>query len=126
MVQLKDNEIDTTKTALANALLGGVVPVLSMAISDATFAYVSRFIPGKVWLLRDDKLTVEESARVALQVGNLIATCTLSLDGSGMVDRYVVPRLLQILSKTKMTKKLKTRIQGVLRLADGVKALPLT
>jgi len=125
VVQLKDNEIDTTKTALANALLGDVVPISFAAISNATFAYISRFIPGSVWLLRDN-LTIEENARVALQVGSLIARCTLGIEGSGMVDRYVVPRLLQILSKNKMTKKLKTRIQGVLGLADGVKALPLS
>ncbi|KIM85992.1 hypothetical protein PILCRDRAFT_5075 [Piloderma croceum F 1598] len=43
VVQLKDNEIDTV---LANTLLGDVVPISSAAISDATFAYVSRFIPA--------------------------------------------------------------------------------
>jgi hypothetical protein len=73
VVQLKDNEIDTTKTVLANTLLGDVVPISSAAISNATFAYVSRFIPGTVWTLRDAKLTVKESARVAFQVETLIS-----------------------------------------------------
>jgi len=73
VVQLKDNEIDTTKTVLANTLLGDVVPISSAAISNATFAYVSPFIPGTVWVLRDAKLSVDESARVAFQVGALIA-----------------------------------------------------
>lgn len=124
---MKDNEIDSTKTALANSLLGDVVPVSFAAISNTTFAYVSRFIPGRVWLLRENNLTVEENSRVAAQVGVLIAKCVLgNTDGSGMVDAYVVPRLLQILSKPKMTNKLKTRIQGVLKLSDGVKALPLS
>lgn len=126
MVQLKDNEIDTTKTVLANTLLGDVVPISSAAISNAMFAYVSRFIPGTVWALRDAKLTVKESARVAFQVGTLISRCTLGIEGSGMVDRYIVPRLRHILSKAKMPKKLKTRVQELLGLADGLRSLPLS
>ena len=126
MVQLKDNEIDTTKTVLANTLLGDIVPISFRAISNAKYAYVSSFIPGTVWCRREDELTIQENARVALQVGRVIALCALRMDSSGMVDRYIVPRLRQIISKTKMPKKLRTRIQEVLALADGVKALPLS
>jgi hypothetical protein len=126
MVQLKDNEIDTTKTVFANTLLGDVVPISSAAISNATFAYVSPFISGTVWVLRDATLSVDENARVAFQVGALIAQCTLGIDGSGMVDGYVIPRIRRILSKTKMPKKVRTRIQELLGLADGLKSLPLS
>ena len=108
VVQLKDNEIDTTKTVLANTLLGDVVPISSAAISNATFAYISPFIPGTIWVIRDAELSVDENARVAFQVGALLAQCTLRIDGSGMVDGYVIPRIRCILSKTKMPKKVRT------------------
>jgi hypothetical protein len=124
VVQLKDNEIDTTKTVLANTLLGDVVPISSAAISNATFAYVSPFIPGTVWVLRE--LSVAENVRVAFQVGTLIAQCTLGIDGSGMVDGYIIPRIRRILSKTKMPKKVRDRIQELLELVDGLKFLPLS
>lgn len=126
VVQLKDNEIDTTKTVLANTLLGDMVPISFAAISNATFAYVSHFIPGTVWVIRDAELSVDENARVAFQVGALIARCTLGIDGSGMVDGYVIPRIRRILSKTKMPQKVRTRIQELLGLTDGLKSLPLS
>ena len=126
VVQLKDNEIDTTKTVLANTLVGDVVPISFAATSNATFAYVSPFIPGTVWVLRDAKLSVDENVRIASQVGSLIARCTLGIDGSGMVDRFVIPRLRHILLKTTMPKNIRTRIQELLGLADGLKPLPLS
>lgn len=126
VVQLKDNEIDTTKTVLANAMLGDVVPISSAALTKCKFAYISRFIPGTVWALREHRITVEENAQVAAQVGNLIARCTLDIGGSSMVDGYVIPRLRRILSKADLPRKLAARVEELVGAADGLKGLPLS
>lgn len=52
-MQLRDNEIDVTKIALVNTLLGDVV---HGSITTARFAYVPRFMPGTVWA---DKMSIK-------------------------------------------------------------------
>jgi Ser/Thr protein kinase RdoA (MazF antagonist) len=125
VVQLKDNEVDTTKTVLANSLLGDVVPIAHGAMTKAQFAYVSRFIPGTVWALQEDRMSVDTSAKIARQVGSLLARCTLALESSAMVDRYIVPRLHKIISKADMPGSLRNRIRELVGITEGLKALPL-
>ena len=49
-LQLRDNEIDTTKTrtVLANTLLGDVVPISHGTVTNAMHAYISRFVRSSV------------------------------------------------------------------------------
>jgi hypothetical protein len=125
VVQLKDNEIDTTKTVLANNLLGDVVPICHGAVTKAQFAYISRFIPGTVWALREDQLSIDTSAKIARQVGSLLARCTLGIDSSAIVDRYIIPRLRRIIAKADMPDELRNRIGELADLAGHLKTLPL-
>jgi hypothetical protein len=71
VVQLKDNEIDTTKTVLANSLLGDVVPICSGAITKAEFAYISHFVPGKVLVLEEDSLSINVNAKIWIVAGGM-------------------------------------------------------
>ncbi|KAF8523271.1 hypothetical protein BU17DRAFT_85957 [Hysterangium stoloniferum] len=125
VVQLKDNEIDTTKTVLANSLLGDVVPICFGAVTKAEFAYVSRFIPGTVWALKEDKLSILNNAKIARQMGSLLAQCILDLDSSAIVDRYIIPRLHKIVTKSDMPEELRSRIHEIVPLAGHLKTLPL-
>ena len=60
IVQFEDNEIDTTKMALARGLLGDIVPfTFSARTAKAYFAYVSDLIKGTMW--SDLECTVEQN-----------------------------------------------------------------
>ena len=92
VVQLKDNEIDFTMTVLASSLFGDIVPIFYGAPTRTQFAYVSRFIPGTVWALKEDELSIDTNTKIARQVGSLLARCTLGLDSSAIVNRFIIPR----------------------------------
>jgi len=125
VVQLKDNEIDTTRTVLASSLLGDVVPICHGALTRAQFAYVSRFIPGTVWALKEDEFSVDTNAKIARQVGSLLARCTLGLDSSAIVNRYIIPRLNRIIAKADMSDDLRRCVRELVSLAKHLESLPL-
>lgn len=71
---------------------------------------VSRFIPGTVWALQQDELSIDNNAKIARQVGYLLTRCTLGLDSSAIVNRYIIPRLNRIIAKADMPQKMCSRI----------------
>ncbi|TDL25803.1 hypothetical protein BD410DRAFT_784827 [Rickenella mellea] len=125
VVQLRDNDVDTTMVTLAYSLLGEVVPPLHAArTSVVRAAYVAPFVPGTVW----DELncSLDDDVKIASQIGELLGRCFLNVDSSGMVDRFIIPRLRKILAKERIpTKELRERIEGMILSAENLKALPL-
>lgn len=126
IVQLKDNEIDLTKVALARSLLGDIVPAMSAAKTDkVNFAYVSTLIPGEIW--DNKRLSLEEEIDVASQLGRLISACRMGISSDGIVNYYVRPRLLKILEKESLPNPgIRERIERLSVSVDQLKALPLT
>ena len=125
VVQLKDNEIDTTRTVLASSLLGDLVPICYGALTKAQFAYVSRFIPGTVWALQEGHFSVDTNARIARQVGSLLARCTLGLDSSAIVNRYIIPRLNRTIAKADMPDDLRKYVREFVKFSKDLESLPL-
>ena len=125
VVQLKDNEIDTTKVALAHSILGDVVPLVQAApTTKAYFAYVTPFIPGTMWA--DKNLTDTQDANVAAQIGKLLGKSYLQLDSRGIVDSFVIPRLQHILAKENIKDHgIVTAIENLVSGAETLKVLPL-
>lgn len=131
IVQLKDNEIDLTKVALARALLGNIVPSTHAAkTKKAYFAYISTLIMGEIWAAKEDsgKLNGGQAVHLASQMGHLIAKCSLGLNHvtSGIVECNIVPRLHKILEKEdSLSAEARSRIEILLKKTDELKALPL-
>lgn len=125
IVQLKDNEIDTTVTALARGLLGEIVPfIFSAQTSRAHYAYVADFIKGTMWFKSDT--TLDQDVGLASQLGGILARCLINTDSSGVVDFFIVPRLKRILSKDNIVHtQLKSKIEALLNECDVLKCLPL-
>ncbi|KAH8115085.1 hypothetical protein DFH11DRAFT_1508209 [Phellopilus nigrolimitatus] len=125
IVQLKDNEIDTTKTALARGLLGEIVPfIFSAKTTKAHYAYVADLIKGTMWAGADT--TAEQDIGLASQLGAILPRCLINTDSSGVVDFFIVPRLKRILSKEDITHApLKSKIEMLLSKCDVLKHLPL-
>ncbi|KAK7464731.1 hypothetical protein VKT23_005937 [Stygiomarasmius scandens] len=124
IVQLKDNELDTTKIALARSLLGEVVPDVHAAKpSKVYFAYVAPFIQGVLWGKGDWSLHQEINA--AAQIARLLSKCSLGIDSAGIVDYYVLPRLQKILEKEDISDELRVRLEKLCGLADQLKMLRL-
>jgi thiamine kinase-like enzyme len=71
-------------------------------------------------------LPIEGDAKVAFQIGSLIGRCAMNMDSTGIVDRYIIPRLRRIFAKEKMPADLKARILSLVSVAEGLKALPLS
>jgi hypothetical protein len=125
IVQLKDNELDLTKVALARSLLGDVVPDMHAAKSSKVyFAYVASLIPGSVW--GEKKLSLDEDVRVVTQVARLLARCSLNIKSNGIVDQYILPRLHKILEKEDIPDDaIRMRIKKLCGVTDQLKQLPL-
>ncbi|KAI0069766.1 hypothetical protein K474DRAFT_992134 [Panus rudis PR-1116 ss-1] len=128
VVQLRDNEIDTTKVALAHAKLGAVVPLTyRTAPSKAYFAFIAPFVPGTVWINKD-KLSTDVMVSIATQIGRLLALCALGESSVAMIDSYVVPRLQQILSRElgdQPHEPFQHKIKQLMAQAADTKILPL-
>ncbi|KZT33426.1 hypothetical protein SISSUDRAFT_993059 [Sistotremastrum suecicum HHB10207 ss-3] len=127
IVQLKDNEIDLTKVALARSLLGSVVPRMNAAPTEyAFFAYVSNFLPGKMWIDVDSQFGIEQDSAIAKQIAGLIARCNLGISSAGIVDSHIVPRLAHILkTRHNLPQDLRIRVENMLANVDSLKELPL-
>ncbi|ESK89327.1 aminoglycoside phosphotransferase [Moniliophthora roreri MCA 2997] len=128
IVQLKDNEVDLTKVALARGLLGDIVPEMHRAKAKRVyFAYVAPIIRGTLWHLKTERkeLSLEQEVRVASQIAHLISRCSLGIDSSGIVDSYVQPRLEKILEKEELTEDARLRIERLCGLTEHLKSLPL-
>jgi len=75
----------------------------------------------------DKETTVAEDARISSQIGNLISKCSLEFDSTGLVERYVIPRLQLIVAKEDLSDPaIKTRIEGLISKANDLKSLPLS
>ncbi|KAK7056455.1 hypothetical protein VNI00_003010 [Paramarasmius palmivorus] len=128
IVQLKDNEIDLTKVALARSILGEIVPTLYRAKSTGVyFAYVAPFIYGTLWHLKTERreLLISQEAFVASQIAFLMRKCSLAINSSDVVDSYVVPRLQNIMGDEDLTEDVRDRIEGLCRQTEVLKDLPL-
>ena len=128
IVQLRDNEIDTTKVALARAKLGAVVPPVHRAVSSkAHFAFVAPFVRGTVWCDKDG-LSTDTMASIATQIGRLLALGVLGESSAAMVDSYVLPRLQHIISRELSddpADPLRARVEALVKQAPDTKILPL-
>jgi hypothetical protein len=49
----------------------------------------------------------------------------LKEESTGIVNRYIIPRLMKITSKAKMLTKLEARIKSLIPVAEGLRSLPL-
>ncbi|KZS95645.1 hypothetical protein SISNIDRAFT_473631 [Sistotremastrum niveocremeum HHB9708] len=131
IVQLRDNEIDLSKVALARSMLGDVVPRMNAAPTEyALFAYVADFLPGTMWIdLEDEReldVQIAHDSMIATQVADLIVKCNLGIGSAGIVDTYITPRLAHILKKyNSLPPPLRTRMEGMLHNLDELKKLPL-
>uniref|UniRef100_A0A0W0GEB6 Uncharacterized protein n=1 Tax=Moniliophthora roreri TaxID=221103 RepID=A0A0W0GEB6_MONRR len=124
VVQLKDNDIDLTKVALARSLLGDVVPVMQAANTTlAHFAYVSPLVPGTVWFRAG--MTTEQDVELAYQTALILAKCSLGVDSTGTVDNYILPRLRELLGIVE-NESMRSRIQALFNIANCLKSLPLS
>ncbi|KAL5533878.1 hypothetical protein ACEPAG_338 [Sanghuangporus baumii] len=125
IVQFKDNEIDTTKMALARSLLGDIVPfTFAGKTTKAYFVYVSDFVKGVMW--SDYDCTVEENCHIAAQLGNMLPRCLVNSESAGIIDFFVAPRLKCILVKENISHaQLKEKIELLLTQSDTLKDLPL-
>ena len=125
IVQLKDNEIDTTRVALARSLLGDIVPFTFAVKSGRThYAYVMSYVEGEV--MRYMQFTRDEEEHVFHQIGSLISRCSLNISSAGSVDDYIVPRLQSILDTADIPcAGLRNKIVDLLQKVDTLKALPL-
>lgn len=106
-----------------------MVPICFGAVTKAEFAYVSTFIPGTVEALKENELSISNTAKIARQMGSLLlallAQCILDLDSSAIVDRYIIPRLRKIITKSEMPDELRTCIREIAQLAEHLRTLPL-
>ena len=128
IVQLKDNEIDLSRVALARGLLGDIVPSMHAAPTEKVFfAYVADYIQGICWAdLKNPSLS--ENVSIASQIGSIIGSCSLETNAksAGVVDYYIVPRLSKILEKGNITDiAIRERLERLKGMADQLKALPL-
>ncbi|KAH7878939.1 uncharacterized protein C8R40DRAFT_689629 [Lentinula edodes] len=129
VVQLRDNEIDTTKVALARSKLGDVVPFVHRASPlKAHFAFIAPFVHGKVWCKKDKELSGAERVSIATQLGGMLARCAINEDSSAMIDSYVIPRLRYILDHSFVDgthPQLRARIEDLANQAPSTHVLPL-
>ena len=125
IVQFKDNEIDTTKMALARSFLGEVVPFTFAAkTTKAHFVYVSDLIKGSMW--SDCECTIEQECHIASQIGDMLPRCIVNLDSAGVVDFFVIPRLKRIVLKENISHAaLREKMEELLTQCDVLKVLPL-
>lgn len=125
-MQLKDNEIDLTKVALARSLLGRVVPAMYAGKTDKVHcAYVVALLQGKMW--DGEELSLDQEVRVASQLARLLAACSLGISSARIVDNYVRPRLLKILEKEEIGESdIRERIERLSASTDQLKVLPLS
>lgn len=127
VVQLKDNEIDTTRAALARSMLGDIVPPIFRAkTTKAPFAYVSTFVEGTVWSTK--RWSDEENVHIVSQIGALIPRFAMPMDSSAIVNTFVIPRLIHILEVEHIPlQTLRIRIEQMRdSLAEGLKELPMS
>ncbi len=125
VVQLRDTEIDTSTVALANALLGDVVPLSHTAKTSAVqAAYISPSIGGKVWT--ENEVPLEGDVSIASQLASLLARLALPMESTSIIDRVVVPRLRRIVAKEHIpSDELKQRIDDMVHTTEHLRALPL-
>ncbi|OCB90380.1 hypothetical protein A7U60_g2390 [Sanghuangporus baumii] len=125
IIQFKDNEIDTTKVALARGFLGDIVPFTFAAkTTKAHFVYVSDLIKGIMW--SDCDCTVEQNCHIASQLGDMLLRCSVNSDSTGVVDFFVIPRLKRIVLKENVPHApLREKMQELLAQCDTLKLLPL-
>ncbi|EJD00083.1 uncharacterized protein FOMMEDRAFT_136201 [Fomitiporia mediterranea MF3/22] len=89
IVQFKDDEIDTTKVALARGLLGEIVPsTFAVRNSKAHFAYISKLVKGKIW--PECECTIEQNCHVASQLGKVLPRCIVNTSSDSVVDFFVL------------------------------------
>lgn len=68
-----------------------------------------------------------EDVRISSQIGNLISKCSLKFDNTGLVERYVIPRLQLIVAKEELSDPaVKARIEGLVSKVNDLKSLPLS
>jgi hypothetical protein len=90
------------------------------------FAYISYFIPGSLGSPGTEAHRRRKRPSSIQSRRYYWSLCTLDIGGSPMVDDYIIPRLRPILSKVKLPKKLTSRVQELVGIADGLKGLPLS
>ncbi|TDL23174.1 hypothetical protein BD410DRAFT_787487 [Rickenella mellea] len=125
VVQLRDTEIDTSAVALANTLLGDVVPLSRAAKTSAVqAAYIYPSIGGKLWT--ENEVPLEGDVSIASQLASLLARLALPMESTSMIDRVVVPRLRRIVAKEHIpSDELKQRIDDMVHTTEHLRALPL-
>ncbi|THV06236.1 hypothetical protein K435DRAFT_789650 [Dendrothele bispora CBS 962.96] len=124
IVQLKDNELDTTKIMLARSLLGDVVPDIHAAKPNKVyFAYVAPLIRGVLW--DKGKWSLDQEISAVSQIARLLFKCSLGIDSAGIVDYYIFPRLRKILEKEEISDELRTRLEKLHGAIEQLKNLPL-
>lgn len=129
VVQLRDNEIDTTKVVFAHAKLGDIVPLTHRAASQkAFFAFIAPFVPGEVWCNKEDDLTTAQQTSIAAEIGSLLPRTVLNEPSDATVELFIKPRLQHILSRSFEEvphAELQEKIEKLIEALDPVKLLPL-
>ena len=124
-MQLKDNEIDLTRVALARGLLESIVPSThAVKPKNVVFAYISEYIQGA-----DVKnISLSEDISIASQVGSRIGHCSLGVNvtSAGVVNYHLFPRLSKILEKENIEDgAVRKRLEALLGTVDQLQVLPL-
>ncbi|KAF3935953.1 hypothetical protein ABW19_dt0203705 [Dactylella cylindrospora] len=102
VVQLRDNEVDITKTALARAKLGTLVPEIHRVPSKlAFFGYIQSYVPGEIWAIRTDyeKLSDQEQTGIAESLAGMLARMSINESSSGMTQHFIRSRLQHVVDR---------------------------